>query len=147
MGKVIVILTILIVSDMIFHWGLPMGGIIFLVWLFLFGFYGKKCKEELVKNGEKKPFDGGCVFLWWMLFLGASLLGNPVIGTIVGIILIVISGALIIGWSSNWKLTDKSLIRKKYYVSLVYAVIFPMTIYYILEMLSGIVNQSGDGNH
>lgn len=144
MGKVIIILTILIISDMIFHWGLPMGGIIFLIWLFLFGFYGKKCQEELEKSGEEKSVDIACIILWWLLFGGVCLLGNHVLGTVIGILLIIISGALLIGWSSNWNITDKNLMRKKYYINLVYAVLFPIAVYFIVDMLCSIVNKTGD---
>ena len=126
MGKTILILTILIVSDMLFHWGLPLGGIVFLVWLFLFGLYGEICKKELQEKGDKNPVDWFCVVFLWILFLGICLLGNPIMGTVVGSCIVVVSIAIIIGRSEEWKIEDKSLVRKKLYVNLTYALFVPI---------------------
>ena len=57
--KVVLVLGCLIVSDMMFNWGLPLGGLLFLLWLILarmnFLYLEDKCKTAGVKTfiGQK----------------------------------------------------------------------------------------------
>ena len=83
--KVVLVLGCLIVSDMMFNWGLPLGGPLFLLWLILAGmnflYLEDKCKSVGVKTfiGQKVAWTYVCIVgiaMIWELKIHLILLGG-----------------------------------------------------------------------
>jgi len=140
MGKIIIVLTILIGSDMVFHWGLPLGGVLFIVWALLAGGTAIGWKEEL-KQYDSEPVDKVCVALWWIPIIGFTLLGNSVLSTIVGFALIGVGILFVFARGDMWELKDATWRKRKYYVCFFYAVFLPLLCFYILKLISDMMNK------
>ena len=86
--KVVLVLGYLIVSDMMFNWGLPLGGPLFLLWLILAGinflYLEDKCKTARVKTfvGQKVAWTYVCIVgiaMIWELKVHLILLGGIIL--------------------------------------------------------------------
>ena len=86
--KVVLILGCLNISDLMFNWGLPLGGPLFLLWLILAGmnflYLEDKCKIAGVKTfvGQKVAWSYVCIVgiaMIWELKVHLILLGGTIL--------------------------------------------------------------------
>ena len=134
MGKIILVLTVLLASDIVFEWGLPLGGVVFLVWFLLAGIAGSMWKDELKKLGDSQPVDVMCCIFWWIAFIGVLCLGNSILSTIIGIVFIITGVLLVVVRGGEWETSgNKVWHRRKHYVCLFYAIFVPLAIFLLIQ--------------